>query len=249
MTSGYLAAQLQARQIAEQTGLSLREIAELDINEFARLVRGQTPAEAARAAFRAQDSRPHSSPGRSCGSSGRVPQGVDVVDGHGGGRAVPPGGGGEREYGNGIFGVHGSWADAARAKAGRSAMAGNRNTVSPASGARSSMMTGSITGAPPSGSARRATSSASDKASGAVPQSGTNPPPDQSQAGRHLPSPARLNQGERSEMSAPNPDPLSPMLADGIAPSRLGKRATVADTGTTGHSALPAHAAVRPARP
>lgn len=33
------------------------------------------------------------------------------------------------EYGNGIFGAHGSWADAARAKAGRSAMAGNRNTI------------------------------------------------------------------------------------------------------------------------
>jgi hypothetical protein len=33
------------------------------------------------------------------------------------------------EYGGGIFGAHGSWADAARAKAGRSAMAGNRNTI------------------------------------------------------------------------------------------------------------------------
>lgn len=44
-------AQLQAQRLAEQTGLSLREIAELDINEFARLTRGQTPAQAAIAAF------------------------------------------------------------------------------------------------------------------------------------------------------------------------------------------------------
>lgn len=39
-------------------------------------------------------------------------------------------------------------------------------------------------------------------------------------------------------MSAPNPDPLSPTLADDITQPRPGKRATVADTGTTGHSVL-----------
>jgi hypothetical protein len=39
-------------------------------------------------------------------------------------------------------------------------------------------------------------------------------------------------------MASPNPNPLSPTLADDLAPPRPGKRASVTDTGTTGHSAL-----------
>jgi hypothetical protein len=47
-------AQLQARKIAEQTGLSMAEIASLSLDQFARLSGRPTPAEAARAAFEAQ---------------------------------------------------------------------------------------------------------------------------------------------------------------------------------------------------
>lgn len=47
-------AQLQARKIAEQIGLSMAEIASLPIDEFARLSGRPTPAEAARAALEAQ---------------------------------------------------------------------------------------------------------------------------------------------------------------------------------------------------
>jgi hypothetical protein len=123
--------QLQARKIAEQTGLSMADIASLPLDEFARLTRGQTPAQAAIAAFEAQHKQEHPESESAPQPPESAPQPVDIasMDMATYAQFRQEVGIGGREYGNGLFGIHGSWADAARAKAGRSAMAGNRNTV------------------------------------------------------------------------------------------------------------------------
>jgi hypothetical protein len=53
--SAYLEAQLTARRIMDETGLTLAEVAALDLDEFARLTGRPTPAQAALAAYRQQD--------------------------------------------------------------------------------------------------------------------------------------------------------------------------------------------------
>lgn len=54
MNSAYLAAQLTARRICEETGMSMADVAALPLDEWARLSGRATPAQAAIAAFEAQ---------------------------------------------------------------------------------------------------------------------------------------------------------------------------------------------------
>jgi hypothetical protein len=131
-------AQLRARQVMDETGLSLQQLAEMPLDEFARLTRGQTPAEAAIAAYnREQDIQEQAQPQAPAAPQGApeppesATQGVSVADMTMEQYALfrQQAGVGGREYGVGLLNQSGSWANAARAKAGRSAMAGNRNTV------------------------------------------------------------------------------------------------------------------------
>lgn len=57
MNSAYLAAQLTARRICEETGMSMADVAALPLDEYSRLSGRPTPAEAARAAITAQYER------------------------------------------------------------------------------------------------------------------------------------------------------------------------------------------------
>jgi hypothetical protein len=118
--------------------MSADEIERLSFEQYAKITGRATPAEAALQALSEPPDIPITVSGPPAGPTAPQapedrPQGADIsqlsmseyaayreqlgVGGH--------------EYGNGILGAHGSWADAARAKAGRSAMAGNRNTIEP----------------------------------------------------------------------------------------------------------------------
>ncbi|HEX3960802.1 MAG TPA: hypothetical protein VHZ03_29975 [Trebonia sp.] len=57
--NAYVHAQLTARQLHEKTGLSLRELAEMDLSDYSRLAYGLTPAEAGIAAFNRQQDAPY----------------------------------------------------------------------------------------------------------------------------------------------------------------------------------------------
>lgn len=54
--------QLRAREVSEQTGLSMREIAELPADEYGRLLYGKTPAQAAHEALREANQPPAAAP-------------------------------------------------------------------------------------------------------------------------------------------------------------------------------------------
>ncbi len=61
--SDFYAAQLRAQQVMHETGLSLQQLAEMPLGEWSRLMHGQTPAQAAIAAYnREQDAREHAQP-------------------------------------------------------------------------------------------------------------------------------------------------------------------------------------------
>jgi len=144
VTDAFTRAQLTARQLQEQTGLSLAELAALPLDEYSRLAYGQTPAEAAIAAYnREQDARfeqPQApSPPRAAPAAFDAPQGgTDVASLSMDEYAVlrsQLGMGHAREYGRGILSDQGgtdAWVQAAQRKAGRHGWQG-RNVVEPPS--------------------------------------------------------------------------------------------------------------------
>ncbi|MGH3247887.1 MAG: hypothetical protein ACRDOI_17030 [Trebonia sp.] len=124
-------AQLTARKIMEDTGLSARELAEMDMDAYARATGRPAPAQAALQALGAQKAPAALPDAAFTQQAVPEPQGqtleeLALTDDDAWLQWRQQRG---QEYGNGILGAHGLWADAAKAKAGRSAMAGNRNTV------------------------------------------------------------------------------------------------------------------------
>jgi hypothetical protein len=79
----FYAAQLHARQIEEETGLSLADQAAMPLDEWARLAYGQTPVQAAIAALDAQSvgSTPAAAPAQGAPDApqqpARAPEGID----------------------------------------------------------------------------------------------------------------------------------------------------------------------------
>jgi hypothetical protein len=126
--------QMLAYQRLAETGLTAAELLSLPMDEYARVTGRLTPTQAALSAINAQEHQePPAAPDTAFTETVEAPQGVDVASMTLAEYAQfrQEAGIGGREYGNGILGTHGSWADAAKAKAGRSAMAGNRNTIEP----------------------------------------------------------------------------------------------------------------------
>ena len=124
---------------AAELGLTAQDVKAMPPDAFNRTFGYDrpTPTEAALAAVRADstaaDSPAPAAPRIAPQPPESAPQGVSVADMTMEQYAVfrREAGIGRGEYGVGLLNQAGSWADAARAKAGRSAMAGNRNTVEP----------------------------------------------------------------------------------------------------------------------
>jgi hypothetical protein len=137
MTDFY-SAQLIARKIMDDTGMTLDEVLKLDMDAYARLSGRPTPTRAALATLNAQAPQTTPEPPAALPDTAFTQQAVPAPQG----RTLEElaltddnawlawrqnrARGGENI---GIFGNAGSWADAARAKAGRSAMGGTRNTI------------------------------------------------------------------------------------------------------------------------
>jgi hypothetical protein len=122
----YYSAQLRARQIMDETGMSLDDVLKLDMSEYARLTNRQTPTQAALAALADLDAQAprQEAPTQPPAAPEIAPQGVSVQDMSFEQYAALRGqlGMTGREYGvgimNGAAGT-GAWAAAAKAKAGR----------------------------------------------------------------------------------------------------------------------------------
>jgi hypothetical protein len=83
LSSAYLEAQLTALQLQEKTGLSLRELAEMDLSEYAGLAYGQTPAQAAIEAYNRQQDAAQPPPnvtGREAADFAPSPDGPQGID-------------------------------------------------------------------------------------------------------------------------------------------------------------------------
>ncbi len=122
---------------AAELGLTAQDIRSMPWDEYNRLFGYDrpTPAEAAKAALEAQHEQAQppapAAPQGDPAAPADAPQGAAIasMDMATYAQFRQQAGIGGREYGVGLFNQSGSWADAARAKAGRSAMAGNKNTV------------------------------------------------------------------------------------------------------------------------
>jgi hypothetical protein len=135
----FYAAQLHARQIEEETGLSLADQAAMPLDEWARLAYGQTPAQAAIAALDARSvgSAPSAAPAQGAPDAlqhpARAPQSIDPnsAEYFHAWRAQRARGG----EGVGIFDSVDSrsdaYATAVRAQAGRGALSNSNVTEAP----------------------------------------------------------------------------------------------------------------------
>jgi hypothetical protein len=133
MTADFYAAQLQARQIQEDTGMTLDQILKLDMTEYARLTNRPTPTEAALEALGYDEpvpGRPRQEQAPApVQEPPQPPQGIDVsslsMSDYAQLRSQLGMGG--REYGVGIMNSGqgtSDWIAVAQRKAGRSAMQG-----------------------------------------------------------------------------------------------------------------------------
>jgi hypothetical protein len=77
MANDFWGAQLRAREIEEETGLSLAEQASMPLDEWARLTHGMTPAQAALSAVNAQHEEPPAAPDSAFTQTVEEPQGID----------------------------------------------------------------------------------------------------------------------------------------------------------------------------
>jgi hypothetical protein len=120
--------ELRAYRIMAETGLSARELAEMDMDSYARLTGRQTPAQAAIAALDAQSGQAQpqapQQPPAPLQEPQEQPQGIDLasmsMEQYGGLRGQLGVTG--REYGTGIMNSAGgtdAWVEAAQRKAGR----------------------------------------------------------------------------------------------------------------------------------
>ena len=128
--------ELQAYRIMAETGLSARELAEMDMTEYARLTGRPTPAQAALAALDAQHQQEAAVTSPFAGQDAQdvsgqqaapEPPGIDLASMDMATYAQMRGqlGVGGREYGVGIMNSNAgtdSWVAAARAKSGRTGM-------------------------------------------------------------------------------------------------------------------------------
>jgi hypothetical protein len=138
MNNDYYAAQLRARQVAEETGLTLAEIAELPLDEWSRLTHGKTAAQAALEAIGSQvaPQPPAALPDTAfTQQAAPEPQGIDVnslsMDQYAALRGQL-GIGQSRQEGIGILNQSGqSWAEAARQQPGRSGWQNKNVTPAP----------------------------------------------------------------------------------------------------------------------
>lgn len=79
MSRDFWNAQLRARQVEEDTGISLADQANMPLDEWSRLAYGVTPAQAALAAINAQNEQPEPvEPVFTETVTGREPVGIDV---------------------------------------------------------------------------------------------------------------------------------------------------------------------------
>lgn len=126
-----LALELRMIQLQQDTGLSARELAELPLDEYGRLTGRrlgyQPPADPPQRPANPGDPRSDYTPpaGAPRQLAPTEPEPIDFAsmsyDEYAAFRQQY-GIGAQSEYGRGIFSDHGSWADAAKAKAGRTAM-------------------------------------------------------------------------------------------------------------------------------
>jgi hypothetical protein len=132
----FYSAQLRARQIMDETGMSEADILALDMDSYARLTNRQTPTQTALAALDAQYEQAAPTRPTEPVAPQSEPQGVTVQDMSLEQYAALRGqlGMTGREYGvgitNGAAGT-GAWAAAAKAKAGRHGWQGQNVTEAP----------------------------------------------------------------------------------------------------------------------
>ena len=136
----FYAAQLRAQQIENETGISLADQAQMPLDEWSRLAYGVTPTEAALQALDAEFVPPgqprQEAPAQTAPQPAPEPQGVDVASLDMATYAQLRGQlgvGRSRQEGVGLLNQQGtqSWAEAARAKSGRSGWQGRNVTESP----------------------------------------------------------------------------------------------------------------------
>lgn len=132
----FWAAQLTARRIEEETGLSLADQAAMPLDEWARLAYGKTPAQAALEALQAQQQPPAQDATQTVpAEQPQAPQTPDFasmsLDQYAQYRQAAGIGQGRKEN-KGIFSAPGrqEYADAVRAHSGRTSLA-NSNVVEP----------------------------------------------------------------------------------------------------------------------